>query len=377
MFMSIAHKPGFYKMQPQAESMERKPHTLRDSPPVLQWGLLLIASIAFIWLLELIRIPAALLLGSMAAAIGVAAFEGRIAAPKWLFVMAQGVVGCLVARSIGPDILTTILRQWPTFLICVCAVIFFGVALGGLLARWKILPGTTAIWGSSPGAATVMVLMADSFGGDMRLVAVMQYLRIAFVGIVASVVSRLWMTSGNAAAAAPDWFPPVAAGPFGETLALAVGGAVIGVKSKIPAGALLVPMLIGVVLSGSRIVTITLPPWLLAGCYALVGWSIGLRFTRPILLHAARLLPRIVASIFVLIAACGCLAYVLHVVTGTDALTAYLATSPGGADSVAIIAASSKVDLPFVMSMQIARMLLLILIGPSLARLLVRWGPGS
>jgi uncharacterized protein len=361
-------------MQPQAKPIERKQRTLRDSPPVLQWGLLLVASIAFVWLLELIRIPAALLLGSMAAGIGVAAFEGRIAAPKWLFVMAQGVVGCLVARSIGPDILTTILRQWPIFLICVGAVIFFGLALGGLLARWKILPGTTAIWGSTPGAATVMVLMADAFGGDIRLVAVMQYLRVAFVGIVASVVSRLWMTSDSAAAAAPYWFPPLAAGPFAETLALAVGGAVIGVKSKIPAGALLVPMFVGVVLSGSRVVTITLPPWLLAGCYALVGWSIGLRFTRPIVLHAARLLPRMVASIFVLIALCGCLAYVLHVVTGTDALTAYLATSPGGADSVAIIAASSKVDLPFVMSMQIARMLLLILIGPSLARTLVRWG---
>jgi uncharacterized membrane protein AbrB (regulator of aidB expression) len=109
-----------------------------------------------------------------------------------------------VARSIGPDILTPILRQWPIFLICVGAVIFFGVAVVGLLSYWKILPGTTAIWGSSPGAATVIALMEDAFGGDMRLVVVMQYLRIAFVGIVASVVSRLWMTSGNAASVAVD-----------------------------------------------------------------------------------------------------------------------------------------------------------------------------
>ena len=363
-------------MRPFGMSIAQKPLTLHESPSVLQWGLLLIASIAFVWLLELVRIPAALLLGAMAAGIVVAAFEGRIAAPKWLFVIAQGVIGCLVARSIGPDILPTMLRQWPIFLTCVCAVVFFGVALGGLLARWKILPGTTAIWGSTPGAATVMVLMADAFGGDIRLVAVMQYLRVAFVGIVASLVSRLWMT-GDAAPVAIDWFPPLAAGSFLETLALAVAGAVIGVKSKVPAAPLLLPMIVGVVLSGSHVVTITLPPWLLAGCYALVGWSIGLRFTRPIILHAARLLPRIVASIFVLIAACGGLACLLHVVTGTDALTAYLATSPGGADSVAIIAASSKVDLPFVMAMQISRLLLLILIGPSLARLLVRWAPGA
>ena len=63
--------------------------------------------------------------------------------------------------------------------------------------------------------------------------------------------------------------------------------------------------------------------------------------------------------------------------TGTDPLTAYLATSPGGADSVAIIAASFKVDLPFVMTMQIGRAIVAILIGPALARFLVRWAVES
>ena len=47
----------------------------------------------------------------------------------------------------------------------------------------------------------------------------------------------------------------------------------------------------------------------------------------------------------------------------------------GGADSVAIIAASSKVDMPFVMTMQVGRAILAIVIGPSLARLLARWTP--
>jgi membrane AbrB-like protein len=73
-----------------------------------------------------------------------------------------------------------------------------------------------------------------------------------------------------------------------------------------------------------------------------------------------------------LIALCGGLAYGLHRVAGTDMLSAYLATSPGGADSVAIIAASSKVDLPFVMAMQTARFLLVLLIGPGLARTIAR-----
>jgi uncharacterized protein len=118
--------------------------------------------------------------------------------------------------------------------------------------------------------------------------------------------------------------------------------------------------------------TITLPPWLLAIAYALVGWSIGFRFTREIVLYAGRQVPRMLASIFTLIAMCGGLAFALHEAAGTDALTAYLATSPGGADAVAIIAASSPVDVPFVMAMQIGRLLIVILIGPSLARMIAR-----
>ena len=109
--------------------------------------------------------------------------------------------------------------------------------------------------------------------------------------------------------------------------------------------------------------------YLLAVGYALIGWSIGLRFTRPILMHAARLLPRILGAIIVLIAVCGVLALALSAIADVDLLTAYLATSPGGLDTVAIIAVSTNIDLPFVMAMQTSRFLCVLLLGPSLARL--------
>jgi uncharacterized protein len=49
-------------------------------------------------------------------------------------------------------------------------------------------------------------------------------------------------------------------------------------------------------------------------------------------------------------------------------LTAYLAASPGGVDAAAVIAASTKVDLPFVMVVQIVRVVVLLAIGPRLAQ---------
>ena len=71
---------------------------------------------------------------------------------------------------------------------------------------------------------------------------------------------------------------------------------------------------------------------------------------------------------------CGGLAMLISYELGIDPLTAYLATSPGGLDSVAIIAAASNsVDLSFVMALQSARLLFVLSFGPSLARLVSRW----
>ena len=135
---------------------------------------------------------------------------------------------------------------------------------------------------------------------------------------------------------------------------------------------MLLPLGLGIALQNAGLITIELPLWLLAARYAIVGWSTGLGFNRTILRHAAQALPRVLMSILVLMAVCGGLAVLLVVVAGIDPLTAYLATSPGGADSAAIIAMASNVDVAFVMAMQTTRLVLVLLIGPSLAGFIAR-----
>jgi membrane AbrB-like protein len=236
-----------------------------------------------------------------------------------------------------------------------------------------VLPGTTAVWGTSPGAATVMMLMAEAYGADAQLVAFMQYLRLVFVAITASAIARLWLGLSGAGAPAIVWFPPIDWPAFLETLAVAAFGAALGWRLRIPAGALLVPLAAGAALHVAGLVRIELPPWLLALSYAALGWNIGLGFTRRILRHASRALPRVALSTLALIAFCGGLAWLLARFLGVDPLTAYLATSPGGMDTVAIIAASTKVDVPFVMALQTARFVIVLLVGPRLARLVADW----
>ena len=339
-----------------------------------KWALLLALSSAFVVFLELFALPASLLIGPMVAAILLALTvgKGKLRVPFWPLQFGQVLVGLLMARTITPDILGTMAKDAPLFLLFIFSVIAIAAGLGWLLTRWQVLPGTTAVWGSSPGGASAMVIMSEAYGADARLVAFMQYLRVVFVAVGASVVSRLWVAADGAEPPPLILFPEVDWPAFAATTAFAALCAYGIHRLRIQGGNIIVPLFLGALLQGFGLLKIELPMWLLAIAYALVGWSIGLRFTRSILRHAARALPRVSASILLLMALCGLMAMALHKFAGIDPLTAYLATSPGGADSVAIIAASSDVDVPFVMAMQTGRFLVVLMIGPTLARFIAR-----
>lgn len=333
----------------------------------LQWMILVAASVIIAAFLELIRLPAALFLGPMAAAVIFGVNGGTIRLPRPLYLGAQALVGVMVAGSIEAGILPAFLANWPLFLAVVVSVILLSTLSGWILSKRQILPGTTAIWGTSAGAASSMLLMAEAFGADVRLVAFMQYLRVVTIAAVATAVAHFWI-GGVPEAAQPGWFAVSDTRMFLATLAVTFVGALAGKVLRIPAGTFLVPFIAGAIFNASGHIAIELPGWLTTLSFALIGWRIGLVFTRPILDHARRAFLPVFISIIVLLAFCGLLAVLLHQFAGVDALTAYLATSPGGLETVAIIAASSNVDLAFVMTLQTARLLLIMAFGPPLAR---------
>ncbi|MEP9373894.1 AbrB family transcriptional regulator [Mesorhizobium sp. KR1-2] len=358
-------------METSAQSTASEP--LARLAPGLQWGVILLLSLILAGLLELANLPAALLIGPMLAAIVAGTNGATVRLPRPIFYAAQAVIGCLVAASIEFEIFVSFLHDWPLFVGSVLATLAASSFLGWLISRWKILPGTTAVWGTAPGASTAMVLMAGAFGADARLVAFMQYMRVIFVSVAAAFIARLWVETSGVELPPVPWFPPIQWPAFLSTIGVAVVGGLAGRWLRLPSPFFLGSMILGVALHLGGLVTFQLPEWLLAISYALIGWTVGLNFTRGILIHATRALPQIIMSILALMAFCGGLAWMLSHYLGVDPLTAYLATSPGGMDSVAIIAAaSSNVNLSFIMALQTARFLFVLIFGPSVARLVAK-----
>ncbi len=345
---------------------------LGRAPRPLQWAALFAVSALLVAALMAVGLPAALLIGPMLAGIAAGLAGASIRVPGPLLLSAQAIVSMLIASAITPAIVVAFLKDWPLFLAVVLATVAASSALGYLMSRRRILPGTTAVWGSSPGAASAMVLMAETFGADARLVALMQYLRLVMVASAAALVARFVVDTSGVAPPEIVWFPALDPAAFGATIAIAVVGTLVGRVLPIPSGALIVPMVAGALLQGFGLVQIVLPEWLLSIGYALIGWRIGLGFTRAVVRHAARVMPQIALSILVLMGFSASLAALLVHLLGIDPLTAYLATSPGGMDSIAVIAASTPVDLSFVMALQAVRFFIIVLTGPSIAHFIAR-----
>ncbi|TXM65013.1 AbrB family transcriptional regulator [Methylobacterium sp. WL120] len=337
------------------------------------WAALIAASALLGFGLKLAQFPAALLLGPMVAAIVFGVRGAPLRMPKPAFQAAQAMIGCMVAHAITAEITKTLIADGPLILLVVGVTVLAGALVGLILTRLRVLPGTTAAWGSSPGGAAAMVAMAEEYGSDPRLVAFMQYVRVAAVVLSASLVARLLTdsaTAGPPAAAEAATFLPVLV-----TLAVAAVGAGVALWLRLPAGALIGPMLLGAALHATGVASITLPLPILELAYATIGWYVGLRFTRETLRATLHALPGILVATLAVILLCAGWALGLTHLLAIDFLTAFLATSPGGLDSVAIIAVGSKVDVSFVLAVQTLRLFVVLITGPLLAKWIARAVP--
>ncbi|KUW93946.1 AbrB family transcriptional regulator [Escherichia coli] len=344
--------------------------------PVLQWGMLCVLSLLLSIGFLALHLPAALLLGPMIAGIIFSMHGVTLQLPRSAFLAAQAILGCMIAQNLTGSILTTLAVNWPIVL----AILLVPRSQPGALieneeqalaqtlemvqhGRVKSITGEWAM------------VTAQDYGADIRLVAFMQYLRVLFVAGAAVLVTRM-MLGDNAEAVNQQivWFPPVSINLL-LTILLAVVAGTAGCLLRLPSGTMLIPMLAGAVLQSGQLITIELPEWLLAMAYMAIGWRIGLGFDKQILLRALRPLPQILLSIFALLAICAGMAWGLTRFMHIDFMTAYLATSPGGLDTVAVIAAGSNADMALIIAMQTLRLFSILLTGPAIARFISTYAP--
>lgn len=337
--------------------------------PAIQWFGVIVAAGAAGQLLHYLHVPAGLFLGPMLAGIACGLLGVTIRVHRHAFRFGQGCVGVLVAHSMTWPVIQTLAQSWHLMLAVTFLTLVMSAVVGLGAVRFSGLNTATAAWGTAPGAASAMVAMSEDYGADARVVATMQYVRVVFVVVVGAAVSHLLgahtPSSGTAGMAQ--------VGKMAD-LALSIGVIIVGVAAgaRLPAGALLVPLLLGGGLQLSGALTIDLPGWLFGLGYGLIGCYIGLRFDQRTIAYVWRQMPAMVLSSTALIMLCAGSAWCLAKMMDIDFLSMYLATSPGGLDAMAILAVETHADTGFVLATQTLRLFSVVLVSVLVARQVVR-----
>jgi len=299
-------------------------------------------------------------------------WEKHPTVPRWGRIASLAVVGGVLASAFRPSVVPLISRHWLPVALTICGTLVLSLGAGLLLPVLVRLDRKTAALGTLPGAASGMLAMSDPLGADARLVAVMQYTRVVVVVVAATLVGRFGLVAGTES-------------PSGQGLQTAPGstellvqnnlmtyalaalvaglGAWAGTRFRMPAGALLGPLILGILLEELGVMHLAWPQGVPQTAYLVLGLWVGLLFDGDSIKRAGRLLPVVLLSAIGLVIACAALGWALSTLTGIDPITAYLATTPGGIDSVAIVALGSGADAPLVLAIQMLRLLAVIAAG--------------
>jgi uncharacterized protein len=330
------------------------------------------------WLAGRAGLPSGYLFVGMLAGLGYAlAAPGRLSLPRHSFRIGQAVTGVVLGTFLQTSTLTGLGVRWIPVVLVSLATLAVTIAAGLVLARIARLDRSTASLGMVAGGAVGIVAMADELGGDDRLVAFMQYLRVLVVTLLTPVLVPIVFGVHSQGGGGPGGGAVLGtAGGWALTVGGGIAGAFLGPLLRLPTNTLLGPLILTGVLSLTGLTGgAEVPPLAREVAFGLIGIYIGLGFERDTLGEIARLALPVGASIALLLLACFALGWLLSLTADVSLLDGYLATTPGGLYAILPIAYGAGANTTFVLAVQGLRVIAMVLAAPAVVRRLIRSQP--
>lgn len=339
---------------------------------MMRWALLVVITVALTVPLTIVGVPSATLFAALLVGIVLALLSFAPAGvPRKAGVAAQGVLGVYIGTMVHRDALTALGSDWPIVLAVAVATLLLSIVAGALLGLHRDVSPLTGALALVAGGASGLVAIARELGGDDRVVAVVQYLRVALItASMPVVVTLVYHAEKTGHSPVPvetgsaPWYLSV-----GMLAVIVLVGATAGRLIRLPGAGLLGPMALTIALQLTGLsFGLSVPLALVQIGYAVIGWQAGVAFTRESVRAIGRALPAALGLIVFLNVATAGLGVLLARVTGISPLEGYLATSPGGIYAVLATAVETGSNVTFIIAAQVVRVLLMLFAAPLLAR---------
>ncbi len=315
---------------------------------------------------ELVRIPAAAILGPIIAVAAANCFGLALTVPVWLKPLLSILMGIMLGLRFNLQ-LKGLLKEvllvggWIILLSLVTAKVLM----------WTGLDKPTAIFSATPGGIAEVSLMAFSFGADPFVVSLLQFSRMISTMFIIPVLAKKTVNGEKTLMTPVAEKVNIGKKNWAVIIPLAVGSAFLFDFLHVPAPFMLGPMLsVGIYskLAGIYVkINGTFQKYVQVG----VGGLIGLNITKGSLFSFPDYILPILCLIVLLIGGSVVLAFVLHKVSKWDLTTCLLATSPAGLTPMILLSMEMGADSDRVALFQVLRLATVLLMAPLGGQLLL------
>jgi uncharacterized protein len=306
-------------------------------------------------LLSLTPVPAPWLTGAM--------FGAALAGIKWplkdvgpTFRDFAFLIGGL---SLGCAVRPETLRAFALYPISL-AILALGVVLTIILSTYALTRffgwrRAEAIFASSPGALSTVVVLASGENCDLRRVVVVQMVRL-FV-IIACLPSTMIASGMLVAHGTGPSGTPMTAFETAELFAIGLMAAYVSQWARFPSPWFLGPMIAAGTLTGSGLIETLFPPPLAMVGFVMIGAYMGVRFHGIKGADIIAVLPAAFVALVIALVTAFSLAVVAHWIVHIPTAEALIAFAPGGLEAMAILALALHLDPVFIGAHHLARFL--------------------
>lgn len=328
-------------------------------------GLVAVTAVVWAGLAALGLSAAALFAALVVAACFAVKGIGPSGLPRPAGMLAQGILAVSIGFMIDTETLSSLGSSWLPVIAVSVVTLVVSVAAGALLALHRDVDALTGPLSMIAGGAQGLVAIARELGGDERIVAVVQYVRVGLIIVTMPLLATVLFGAGSggtthAVDAGSPWYVDIL------VVAGCIGGGIGFARAvRLPAPATLGPLIASGALELSGwIDSVSAPTILLPIAFVLIGWQAGLAFTGESVRAVGRVLPWAVLLILLVGIVCALLGLLLSHLTGISVLEGYLATTPGGLSAVLAVSAASGANVTFVAAVQVVRLVIMLFAAP-------------
>ncbi len=196
---------------------------------------------------------------------------------------AIAATGAMIGSKVTPGLLSVLPAFWISAIAILPFVLLAHAGSYAMLRHVGKYNVTDAYFAAMPGGLVEALLLGEKAGADTRVLTVQHFIRVLSVVVVVpllfylltgEVVGSAASTSGSTTPSLPYNFVDIAL-----IVLLGAVGMFVGRKLRIPAGHLMGPLILAVIVSISGVADIIVPEWLLHTAQLVVGTTLGAQFS--------------------------------------------------------------------------------------------------